>query len=248
MTENADLTLDLPNFSGPLDLLLHLIRSQEIDIYDIPIAKITEQYLNYITHWQKLNLQIAGEYFVMASTLLRIKSQYLLPKNDFDTQLPEYDEDPRSELVEQLVQYSVFQKISNYLKERNNEVPLVVAKERSVEIKKEIDPLPLGEITSDELAHTFAIIMKKYKLHQPEAVKIEVHETSIEEMDSLLRERLKKEPKLSFFGVIQDFHNLDAVISLFLAILELTKHHELIVKQSRDFGDLILERKATDGN
>ena len=75
MTENEDLTLDLPNFSGPLDLLLHLIRSQEIDIYDIPIAKITEQYLDHITHWQKLNLQVAGEYFVMASTLLRIKSQ-----------------------------------------------------------------------------------------------------------------------------------------------------------------------------
>ena len=248
MTENEDLTLDLPNFSGPLDLLLHLIRSQEIDIYDIPIAKITEQYLDHITHWQKLNLQVAGEYFVMASTLLRIKSQYLLPKNDFDTQLPEYEEDPRSELVEQLVQYSVFQKISNYLKERNNEVPLVVAKERSVEIKKKIDPLPLGEITSDELANTFAIIMKKYKLRQPAAAKIEVHETTIEEMDSLLKDRLKKETKLSFFDIIQDFHNLDGVISLFLAILELTRHHKIIVKQSRDFGDLILERKATNGN
>ncbi|WP_310652436.1 segregation and condensation protein A, partial [Lactobacillus jensenii] len=76
MTEN--LKVELPNFEGPLDLLLHLIRSQEIDIYDIPIAEITRQYLNYLEKMKELNLQLAGEYFVMASTLLRIKSQYLL--------------------------------------------------------------------------------------------------------------------------------------------------------------------------
>lgn len=81
---NADeLTLDLPNFTGPLDLLCTLIRSQKIDIYDIPIAKITGQYLANLARWQTLDLQIAGEYFVMASTLLRIKSQYLLPKMIF---------------------------------------------------------------------------------------------------------------------------------------------------------------------
>lgn len=248
MTNDADLTLDLPNFSGPLDLLLHLIRSQEIDIYDIPIAKITEQYLNYINHWQKLNLQIAGEYFVMASTLLRIKSQYLLPKNDFDDQFTEFEEDPRSELVEQLVQYSVFQKISAYLKERNDQVPLVLAKEPSIEPKKEIDPLPLGEITSNELGRTFAILMKKFKLRQPEAAKIEVHETSIEEMNTLLKERLEESTKLSFFEIINNFSSLDEVISLFLAVLELTRHQKIIVRQTRDFGDLILERKDIDGN
>lgn len=248
MTENADLTLELPNFSGPLDLLLHLIRSQEIDIYDIPIAKITEQYLNYITHWQKLNLQIAGEYFVMASTLLRIKSQYLLPKNDFDDQIPDYEDDPRDELVEQLVQYSVFQKISSYLKERNEHVPLMVAKEPSVEPKKEIDPLPLGKVTSDELVHTFAIIMQKKKLQQSDIAKVEVHETSIEDMIAFLKQSLKNAKSLSFFNLIKDFNSLDAVISLFLAVLELTRYQKILVKQSNDFEDLILERKDINGN
>ena len=106
---NKDLTLELPNFEGPLDLLLHLIQSQEINIYDIPIAQITSQYLDYLKQMQQLNLQIAGEYFVMSSTLLRIKSQYLLPQNDFVEDIVE--EDPRDELVQQLVQYSVFKKI-----------------------------------------------------------------------------------------------------------------------------------------
>ena len=114
----SNLTLELPNFEGPLDLLLHLIQSQKIDIYDIPIAQITSQYLEYLKRMQSLNLQLAGEYFVMSSTLLRIKSQYLLPQNDFVDEIgPE--EDPRDELVQQLVQYSVFKKISAYFKERN---------------------------------------------------------------------------------------------------------------------------------
>ena len=96
--DKKDLTVELPNFEGPLDLLLHLIQSQKIDIYDIPIAQITSQYLEYLGQMQKLNLQIAGEYFVMSSTLLRIKSQYLLPQNDFVDEI-EPEEDPRDELV-----------------------------------------------------------------------------------------------------------------------------------------------------
>ena len=93
MNDNS-MTIELPNFEGPLDLLLHLIRSQALDIYDIPIAKITQQYLDYLDRMQELNLQLAGEYFVMAATLLRIKSQYLLPKNDFVQEDEDY-EDPR---------------------------------------------------------------------------------------------------------------------------------------------------------
>lgn len=137
---NKDLTLELPNFEGPLDLLLHLIQSQEINIYDIPIAQITSQYLDYLKQMQQLNLQIAGEYFVMSSTLLRIKSQYLLPQNDFVENVVE--EDPRDELVQQLVQYSVFKKISEYFKQRNDSLPVTVSKEASVSKDKKLQKLP----------------------------------------------------------------------------------------------------------
>ncbi|WP_297817385.1 ScpA family protein [uncultured Lactobacillus sp.] len=245
-TKDNDLTLDLPNFTGPLDLLLHLIRSQKIDIYDIPIAKITGQYLSHLAKWQELDLQIAGEYFVMASTLLRIKSQYLLPKNDF-VEPEEQIEDPRSELVEQLVQYSVFQKVSEYFKQRNMQVPITVAKEPSIAKQKSIEPLPLGEITSDQLANTFSLIIHRFKMRQPNTGSIEVKETSIEDMTNYLSEKIKKVKKVSFFACLESFKTLDQVISLFLAVLELCRHHKLSVKQSHDFGDLTLENEQDDG-
>lgn len=243
MKEKDDLTLNLPNFSGPLDLLLHLIRSQEIDIYDIPIAKITGQYLEHLAKWQKLDLQIAGEYFVMASTLLRIKSQYLLPQNDF-IEPEEQPEDPREELVEQLVQYSIFQKIAEYLKQRNEEVPLTVAKEPSVAKEEKVQPLPLGEITSQQLADAFSLVIHRYKLRNPNAGEIKIEGASIEEMTIDLSEKLSQHFQLSFFKYVRTLHSLDEIISLFLAILELCRHQKLKIKQQQTFGDLILERTS----
>lgn len=242
MSEN--LTLELPNFEGPLDLLLHLIKSQEIDIYDIPIAQITSQYLAYLKQMQRLNLQIAGEYFVMSSTLLRIKSQYLLPQNDFVEE--EQEEDPRDELVQQLVQYSLFKKISSYFKERNESVPITVSKEASVSSSEKVQPLPMGQITSSELANTFAIVLRRMKVKHPEKALVKVKEISIDEMIDYLDKRIKKEKTVSFFSCVNDFHNVSDVIGLFLALLELCKKQVCLVKQARTFGDLTLERIDKD--
>lgn len=198
MSDN--LTLELPNFEGPLDLLLHLIKSQKIDIYDIPIAQITSQYLSYLEQMQQLNLQIAGEYFVMSSTLLRIKSQYLLPQNDFvDEDEPE--EDPRNELVQQLVQYSVFKKISAYFKEKNKNASVTAAKEASVPPTKQVHPLPLGQITSSELANTFVVVMQRLKLRQPDVASVDIKETPITKMITYLKEQVARTPGLVSFSV-----------------------------------------------
>lgn len=210
---NKNLTLELPNFEGPLDLLLHLIKSQEIDIYDIPIAQITSQYLAYLKQMQRLNLQIAGEYFVMSSTLLRIKSQYLLPQNDFVEQ--EQEEDPRDELVQQLVQYSLFKKISSYFKERNASVPITASKEASASTDNKIQRLPLGQITSTELADTFAIVLRRMKIKHPEKALVKVKEISIDEMITYLKKRLNSEKTISFFSCTENFHNVSDVIGLF---------------------------------
>lgn len=196
--KKSNLTLELPNFEGPLDLLLHLIQSQKIDIYDIPIAQITSQYLDYLRQMQSLNLQIAGEYFVMSSTLLRIKSQYLLPQNDFVDQV-EPDEDPRDELVQQLVQYSLFKKVSAYFKERNEKVPITVAKEASVSKDIRIQPLPKGQITSADLATTFSMVLRRLKMRRPDTALIKVAETPINEMIDYLQVKLTKEKRVSFF-------------------------------------------------
>lgn len=243
MTNKDDLTLELPNFEGPLDLLLHLIQSQKIDIYDIPISQITSQYLDYLKKMQQLNLQIAGEYFVMSSTLLRVKSQYLLPQNDF---VEEVEEDPRDELVQQLVQYSIFKKISEYFKEKNETVPITIAKEASVSTTNKIQPLPMGQITSEELAKTFSLIVKKMKLKKPEIVSIKIKEISISEMIDYLKLKLHKYKEISFFTCVKDMNNLSDVIGLFLATLELCKNKEINVKQTQDFGDLELRGVEDD--
>lgn len=242
----SNLTLELPNFEGPLDLLLHLIQSQKIDIYDIPIAQITSQYLEYLRRMQSLNLQLAGEYFVMSSTLLRIKSQYLLPQNDFVDEI-EPEEDPRDELVQQLVQYSVFKKISAYFKERNEEVPITVSKEASVSKSVKVQPLPKGQITSDELATTFSMVLRRLKMRKPDTASIKVAETPITEMISFLQDKLTKKRRVSFFSCADRMQNISDVIGLFLAMLELCKKHEIRVLQAREFGDLDLERIDVNG-
>lgn len=240
MSKNS-LTLQLPNFEGPLDLLLHLIRSQKIDIYDIPIAQITSQYLAYLKQMQKLNLQLAGEYFVMSATLLRIKSQYLLPQNDFDQQ-DEIAVDPREELVQQLVQYSVFKKVAHYFKKRNQEVPVLVAKEASPGSSKKISPLPQGQVTAEELTQAFALVMRRMKWRNPDPISLKIEEKPIAVMANYLRQELSKNKAISFFACVEKINNLADVIGLFLAMLELSRKKEVYIKQRRTFGDLKIER------
>ncbi|GHV96964.1 segregation and condensation protein A [Lactobacillus nasalidis] len=238
------MTIELPNFEGPLDLLLHLIRSQELDIYDIPIARITQQYLDYLQQMQQLNLQLAGEYFVMAATLLRIKSQYLLPKNDFvetEEDLP----DPREELVEQLVQYSVFKKISAYFKVRNDEVPVLAAKEPSVAADAKVQPLPLGQISRQELTASFVLAMRRFKKRHDHA-QVTLTGRPIQEMIAWVKEELDQQPVSSFFALSDQVASLADLVGLFLAILELVKDKYLKVSQKRRFGDLELERIKHD--
>lgn len=244
--DKKDLTVELPNFEGPLDLLLHLIQSQKIDIYDIPIAQITSKYLEYLGQMQKLNLQIAGEYFVMSSTLLRIKSQYLLPQNDFVDEI-EPEEDPRDELVQQLIQYSVFKKISAYFKERNEEVPITVSKEASVSKSVKVQPLPKGQITSDELATTFSMVLQRLKMRKPNTASIQAAETPINDMIDFLHRRLEQKKKVSFFSCADRMQSISDVIGLFLAMLELSRKHEIYIMQAHEFGDLDLERTDVNG-
>lgn len=244
--ENDDLKLELPNFQGPLDLLLHLIKVQKIDIYDIPIAKITRQYMAYLQRMQSLNLQIAGEYFLMSATLLRIKSQYLLPKNDFEDDVA-YEEDPRDELVEQLIQYSVFKKASEYFKEREQNVPIIVSKEPSTSSENKLNLLPKGKISVSDLTAAFATVVRKQKLRQPVAAEVKLRAKSIPEMISFLQEKLTLNQKVSFFACLNNFSTLADAIALFLATLELCKNHQATAWQIDNFEDIQLEKVSYNG-
>jgi len=131
-----EIKIKLDVFEGPLDLLLHLIRSLEIDIYDIPIADVTEQYMNYIHAMKTLELEVAGEYLVMAATLMAIKSQMLLPKQELEEDYDdEYEEDPRDALVAQLLEYRKYKYAADRLSEK--------AEERSQYYTK--DPMDMDE-------------------------------------------------------------------------------------------------------
>lgn len=239
----SELQLNLPNFSGPLDLLLHLIKSQKIDIYDIPVAQITRQYLDYLHQMQKFNLAVAGEYFVMASTLLRIKSSLILPKNDY-VEDADFDEnyDPRQELVDQLVQYELFQKVSHFLRSQEEKAPKVLTKEPTLPPQNLTKPLPEGVVTITDLSNTFAVILERFKARQPADATIDLAESSIKEQITNLQELLMKKSKLSFFELILHHQNINYVVTLFLAMLELIKKKTIKVSQSDEFDDLILER------
>lgn len=238
------LTVQLPNFQGPLDLLLHLIRTQKIDIYDIPIADITSQYLAYLKKMQDLNLQIAGEYFMMSATLLRIKSQLLLPQNNCSD---EDDEDPRQELVAQLLQYSVFKKISAYLGQRSNRLPLLAAKEESAGSSKQPAFLAAGVVSSADLKRAFIAALHKMAVRHPRPATVHLSQTSIKDMSAYLQSKLTRKKTASFFTCLKQLHNLSEAIALFLAMLELAKRQKIRIWQKQEGSDLEMEELKDNG-
>ena len=156
-------SVHLADFDGPLDLLLHLIRKSEMDIYDIPIAEITRQYVDILNQEQERQIEVAGEYFVMAATLMKIKSEYLLPTNQVDDEGEvEEEEDPRDELVEQLLEYERYKKAASNLKEREET--------RAQEYTREATPVPKDLVSGkfspgvgvDELQQAFAKVMARH--------------------------------------------------------------------------------------
>ncbi|MGB9620326.1 MAG: segregation and condensation protein A, partial [Armatimonadota bacterium] len=150
-TDESPFKVSLGVFEGPLDLLLHLIREQQIDIYDIPIAKVTEQYLAYLHLMEQLDLEIAGEWLVMAATLLEIKSRMLLPQDAAEEESEEEAPDPRQELVERLIEYEKFKSAAEHFREREEERSRVFVR-GEVELDFELKPiLSLEDITAADL-------------------------------------------------------------------------------------------------
>ncbi|MCH3990009.1 MAG: segregation/condensation protein A [Lactobacillus sp.] len=230
------LTLQLASFEGPLDLLLHLIRQQRLDIYDIPIAQVTDQYMHYLRQMEQMNLQIAGDYFVMASTLLKIKSQQLLPHNEY---VDNTEEDSRQELVEQLVEYSMYQKIASYLGQQAKKAPFVAAKDPAQPTDQAHLPLKPGQITTRELVQAMSKVVARLRLRQPATSQVKPHHFKITELRGKLVQMLARKGKVSFTGAAEDFSSMDEVVGLFLAVLGLYKDQAIAVIQRGD--DLLLQ-------
>lgn len=239
MTETADKQrFRLGDFEGPLDLLLFLIKRAEINIYDIPIAQITEQYLQYLEYATRVDLENITEFYLMAATLLYIKSRMLLP---VQTEGDEELEDPRAELVERLIEYQKFKKLSDLMEEQE-ELAAGLVERRSGQSTL---PFPDEEDMWDQmeiwdLLKAFSRIMASLS---PERIIDLYEEVTINEKISLTFELLETRVEIAFSDLISDGRSIMEVVCAFLAVLELVKQREIRVFQNRLFGDIRLSRR-----
>ncbi|EOR84909.1 segregation and condensation protein A [Latilactobacillus sakei] len=238
MTEQ--LTLILTDFEGPLDLLLHLINQTKIDIYDIPIAEITTQYLDYLHQMQELKLDVAGDYLVMAATLMKIKSKLLLPAPPAMAEALEEDYvDPRQELVDQLLAYQAFQKIATVLQERESERQLLFAKPASTNPAEKVVPLARGIIKPRDLAAAVSKMLVEATVQQPDFKTVQNDEITIAEKMDWIIDRLKTRATTTFEQLVINRFDREEIVTTFLAVLELMKER-LINCDQADYDEQIL--------
>lgn len=246
-----DLNVKLMVFEGPLDLLLHLLDKNKVNIYDIPIVEITNQYMDYIAEMKRQDLNVMSEFMVMAATLLSIKSKMLLPK-DPDTENEE-EQDPRAELVQQLLEYKMYKCMAYELKDRQIEAERVMFKAPTIpkEVMAYEPPVDLAELVGDmnlkKLNAIFESIMKK-QADKVDPVRskfgrIEKEEVSQEEKMAELESYARSHNHFSFRGLLEKSSSKVEVIVTFLAILELMKAGKIYISQEHIFDDIQIESK-----
>lgn len=221
-------------FEGPLDLLLHLIEEQKVDIYDIPIAKIAEAYLRYLAETPELDLESAGEFLLMAATLVHIKSRMLLPREEVAEE-GETSEDPRAQLVERLLEYKRYKEAALALGEREAAQQLVFG--RSGDLGPPSSPLGLRLV---DLLVAFQEVLKRAEAEPP--LVVEREEVDIGERMALLLERLKEESPIPFSSLFEKGSRRLEVIVTFLALLELLRQGLIRCRQSVPFGEIVIYR------
>lgn len=236
-----DYPVRLQNFEGPLDLLLHLIRKHEVDIYDIPIVLITQQYLDYLDLMQELNLDVAGEFLVMAATLIHIKSRMLLPRPDPAQEDPE--EDPREALVRRLLEHQKFKAAAELLHERETLRSAQWTRPDGpiAEIAGE-PPDPEIEVDLFSLISAFRSVIERAK--QRPAVPLPGEQISIETRIEQLMARLSETEACGFEDLFADVQARGGLIVTFLALLEMIRLKMVRVYQSGTFGPIRIYKRA----
>ncbi|MBL8206258.1 MAG: segregation/condensation protein A [Blastocatellia bacterium] len=232
-TRRDNYSVKLEAFEGPLDLLLYLIKKDEIDIYDIPIARITKQYLEYIQLLDSLNIEVAGDFLVMAATLIYIKSKMLLPPEPKVEGEEDLNEDPRAELVGQLLEYQKFKSAANMLYEKA-EIEGACYTRGSLETDKNN---PEVTATVVDLLRVFKEILDRAKAVKE--VEIQREEMSMSEKLTQIRTMLIERHELNVRDVFELASSKRELILTFLAFLELVKESQIILIQSQLFGEII---------
>ena len=241
--------LKLQVFEGPMDLLLHLIEKNKIDIYDIPIVTITDQYLAYMRQMEHDDMNVTSEFLVMAATLLDIKCRMLLPKEE--TEEGEEEEDPREELVKRLLEYKMYKYLSEELKEKSLNAGPRYFKQQDLpeEVRSYVPPLNyeelIGDKTAQSLRKVFAEVLKRKKSRvdpiRSGFGKIQKEEISVADKELYIRAYLERHPHADFREMLELQDSKEEIIVTFLVILELMKSQKIRITQEEAFGKILID-------
>ncbi len=239
--------IQLNNFEGPIDLLLYFIRRDELDIYDIPIAKITKEFIDAVEEWERVQLHVAGDFIVMASTLMRIKAKLLLPR-------PELGDDgeiidPRKELVQQLVEYKRFKDVAEMLKNLSDE--------RDQKFCRQLEPIILtDELDSEEniildvTLYDLARFFKSVMDNMPVVSQFELHREPVrlEKQKEFIFRYIDGDGRLKFSTILDKLKTRMEIVVTFLAVLDLVREGICRLTQNKVFGDLELQKIGSEYN
>ena len=246
-----DITFKLQVFEGPLDLLLYLIEKNKVNIYDIPIVEITAQYMEYVDQMKKDNLDTLSEFLVMAATLLDIKSKMLLPRKEEEE---EEQEDPRAELVQQLLEYKMYKCMADELKDRQLDAGKVWYKKKDIpdEVLAYEEPVNLEELVGDirlsDLNRIFQSIMKRQeeKIDKVRSKfgKIEKEEVTLPDKLEYVTEYAKLHRKFGFRQLLEKQNSKTQIVVTFLAILQLMKEGVISIEQEQAFDEIMITSRV----
>ncbi|NLE38173.1 MAG: segregation/condensation protein A [Pirellulaceae bacterium] len=236
-----DFRVDLDTFRGPLDLLLYLVRKHEVDVTDIPIAPITAQYLEYLAVIEQLDVNAVGEFLAVASTLIEIKSQQVLPRGD---EVDDAVDDPREELVRRLLEYKRFRDAASILDEQGRNW-----QQRFARLGSDLPPRgrdlseePIHEVELWDLVNAFGLIIRKTEASRPSSIVYD--DTPIHVYMAKIHALVLERGHMSFSDLFEPAMHKTTLISIFLAVLELVNHERLLVEQNELFGEIWLLPRA----
>lgn len=229
-------------FEGPLDLLLHLIKESNIDIYDIQISEITEQYLGYIKAMEDLNLSVASEYLVMAAELLEMKSRLLLPAKQEDNS-DEYEEDPKETLIRKLLDYKHYKEITETFKDLELKRSLVYTKLPSNITEYRSEEKPQENHSISLLLDAFANFLERSEHQKPLHTKVASKEMSVEDRIARIKNILRNKKEVTFEELFEE-QSKDYIVVTFLAILQMAKDQDILIEQNDSFGYIYIKLKG----
>lgn len=227
------------DFEGPMDLLLHLIKKQDMDIFNISIEEITKQYLNFINEMEEMNLNVASEYLIMAAELLEIKSSILLPKKEIVDE--DVEEDPRENLINRLIEYKKYKELTSDFKklESSRKNYFTKGMENLSKYRSNDNSINLGEIDLNSLLDAFSKFLVRKQEEKPLNTKISKKEYSVKERCDEIRAIIKKKKNINFEELF-DVYKKDYIVVTFLSILDLARKQEINIVQKDNFDKIYL--------